>query len=209
MEIRENSQKRVLLSVLGVAILVVAVIGISFAAYQGTGNASQNTITTGTLMVGYSEDDSAINITNALPMRDADAKDTKNLATPAESFVFTVSSKATGNITVPYTITLTPDNTGVDKVLPDSEVKVWLTKGTDNPETIVDAKTISQLDNSTTRSGSKVLAQESMIATSTVNTVTYTLKMWVADTFNPTGNEGSSYAAKINVDSVVAHTNVN
>ena len=42
MEMKENSQKKVLLSVLGVAILVVAVIGISFAIYQTTFSSSNS-----------------------------------------------------------------------------------------------------------------------------------------------------------------------
>ena len=42
MEMKENSQKKVLLSVLGVAILVVAVIGISFAIYQTTFDSSNS-----------------------------------------------------------------------------------------------------------------------------------------------------------------------
>ena len=62
---KENSQKKVLLSVLGVAILVVAVIGISFAAYTATFDTGENSISTGTIMVSYTESDNAINITNA------------------------------------------------------------------------------------------------------------------------------------------------
>ena len=72
MEMKENSQKKVLLSVLGVAILVVAVIGISFAAYTTTFKSTANTVTTGTVMVSYNEPSQAINVTNAMPMADAD-----------------------------------------------------------------------------------------------------------------------------------------
>ena len=44
MEMKENNQKKVLLSVLGVAILVVAVIGISFAAYSTVFTSNANTV---------------------------------------------------------------------------------------------------------------------------------------------------------------------
>ena len=68
---KENSSKQVLLSVLGVAILVVAVVGVSFAAfsYSKTGE-KVNTITTGTITMEYTEDTNGINLTNALPMSD-------------------------------------------------------------------------------------------------------------------------------------------
>lgn len=201
MEIRENSQKRVLLSVLGVAILVVAVIGISFAAYQGTGNASENTITTGTLMVGYSEDDSAINIENALPMSDEEAMKSSNLTKNTDSFIFTVSTKANAPVSIPYTITLTPDNTGVTNVLPADQVKVWLTAG---ETTVLVPTLVDDLTGSDVRPGSKVLAQETVAGNGTVNTVSYTLKMWVADTYDAGSSDSYSYSAKVNVDSTVA-----
>ena len=75
MEIKENSQKKMLLSVLGVAILVVAVIGISFAAYSATFDyGDANSIKTGTIMVSYTEPSNAINLEEAMPMSDTDGK---------------------------------------------------------------------------------------------------------------------------------------
>lgn len=202
MEIRENSQKRVLLSVLGVAILVVAVIGISFAAYTGNKATNDNTITTGTLMVGYSEDSTAINIENALPMSDEEAMKSSNLSDDSDSFIFTVSTKANEPVSIPYTITLTPDNTGVTNVLPADQVKVWLTAG---DRTVVGPTLVSALTDGTgDRAGSKVLAEETAVGNGTVNTVSYTLKMWVADTYDAGSSDSYSYSAKVNVDSTVA-----
>ena len=202
MEIRENSQKRVLLSVLGVAILVVAVIGISFAAYTGQGSANENTITTGTLMVGYSEDSSAINIQNALPMSDDEAMSPDNLSGETDSFIFTVSSKANDPVSIPYTITLTPDNEGVANVLPDNKVKVWLTS--DEGQVLAPTLVSALTSGTGNRADSKILAQETMTGNSQVNTVTYTLKMWVDSTYDASGADSYSYSAKVNVDSTVA-----
>ena len=70
MEMKENNQKKMLLSVLGVAILVVAVIGISFAAYSTFFKSEANSVTTGTIMVSYDESGSAINVADAMPMTD-------------------------------------------------------------------------------------------------------------------------------------------
>ena len=44
---QSNSSKQVLLSVIGVAILVVAVVGVSFAFFNYTRTGQQNTVRTG------------------------------------------------------------------------------------------------------------------------------------------------------------------
>ena len=49
----ESGSKKVLLSVLGVAILVVAVVGISFAAFSFTNTSDENSIQTGTITMSY------------------------------------------------------------------------------------------------------------------------------------------------------------
>ena len=119
MEIRENKEKKVLLSVLGVAILVVAVIGISFAAYNVTfdsGNA--NSISTGTIMVSYTEPTNAISILDAMPLEDAEGM---KLTGTNNTFDFTVSTKASNALTIPYTISLTKV---AGNTLLDSEVTV-------------------------------------------------------------------------------------
>ena len=209
MEIRENSQKRVLLSVLGVAILVVAVIGISFAAYSGNGASNDNTINTGTLMVSYQEDDAAINIDNAIPMSDADGMNPDNLTADKESFTFTVSTNASDAISIPYTITLTPANGSTGNFLNDDQVKVYLTKGAgEQQEVVTTATAIGSLQPASgTRDGSYVLAD----ATDTfgddntvAKTTTYTLKMWVDSKVDVSGDKSYSYSAKVNVDSAVA-----
>ena len=76
---KDNNSKQILLSVLGVAILVVAVVGVSFAAfsYSKTGE-KVNTITTGTITMSYSETTNGINLTNALPMTDGVGKALKD-----------------------------------------------------------------------------------------------------------------------------------
>ena len=61
--VRDNSSKQILLSVLGVAILVVAVVGVSFAAFTFTGTGTkENRITTGTISMTYSEADSDVRL---------------------------------------------------------------------------------------------------------------------------------------------------
>ena len=70
-----NTSKQVLLSVLGVAILIVAVVGISFAAFSYSKEGQvENTIATGAVTMAYNEPENGINITNAIPMTETQAK---------------------------------------------------------------------------------------------------------------------------------------
>ena len=63
---QSNQSKKVLLSVIGVAILVVAVVGVSFAFFSYTRTGDANTIRTGTIVFNSTE--SSLGITNAFPI---------------------------------------------------------------------------------------------------------------------------------------------
>mgnify|MGYP001267683477 CR=1 FL=1 len=93
-ENNSNSSKQILISILGVAILIVAVVGISFAAfsYSKTGE-KENTITTGTITMSYTEGKNGITLTDALPITD-DAG--KALSAEGQYFDFTVNAKIVG-----------------------------------------------------------------------------------------------------------------
>lgn len=196
---KENSQKKVLLSVLGVAILVVAVIGISFAAYSNTfSSAKANSISTGTIMVSYTEPTNAINITDAMPMSDTDGK---ALSGAGKTFDFVVSTQASNALTVPYTITLTKEESST---LADNEVKVYLTK---NGADVVQPTLVSALTNASgARAGSKVLYSTSDVFNTTsesAKTSNYVLRMWVDSAVTVDSSSTKTYKAKVNVDSAV------
>lgn len=75
-----NSSKQVLLSVIGVAILVVAVVGVSFAFFNYTRTGNPNTIRTGT--ISFATTQSVINVENVFPIDAANvATDTNNVKT--------------------------------------------------------------------------------------------------------------------------------
>ena len=75
-----NSSKQVLLSVIGVAILVVAVVGVSFAFFNYTRTGTANTIKTGT--IAFSTTQSTISVENVFPVAaSAVATDTTNVKT--------------------------------------------------------------------------------------------------------------------------------
>ena len=217
MEMKENEQKKMLLSVLGVAILVVAVIGISFAVYSTVFKSAANSISTGTIMVSYNESGSAINVVNAMPMSD----EAGAAQTGSGTFVFQVSTKADNTLTVPYEISLTKvesavsqGETGYYASLADNQVKAYLIKGvspvsetmTDTGSGTTPGKLISALASSTVRNGAKVLHVDSDSFTGSGQSVVitnYILKLWIDHDVDISTVENMEYHAKVNVDSHV------
>ena len=193
-----NNSKQVLLSVLGVAILVVAVVGVSFAAFSYSKTGTQvNTITTGTISMNYVEGDNAINLTNALPMTDEVGK---ALADTNQYFDFTVSANITGTTTINYAITATKEEG--DSTLPDTAVKVYLTDmdGTADEEILAPTK-VSELTTTTGSEPSGAQSGQFILHTDTFNATSshdFRLRMWVADDYVVTG-DSQSYKLRVNV----------
>ena len=181
---RKNSSKQVLLSVLAVAILVVAVVGVSFAffTYSKQGE-TVNTITTGTLVFSYNEPENGILLEDAVPMSDSDAKTT--LVSGRNVFDFTVTSTINGNATINYEITAkeSTDQSDID-TLESKYVKVSLDKvEASTSETSVLAPTYySKLTAGTIAVGDKLLGTGSVTnSNGSPVTTTYRLRMWMAE----------------------------
>ena len=172
-----NSSKQILLSVLGVAILVVAVVGISFAAfsYSKTGEVT-NTITTGTITMSYSEPTNGINLTDALPITDEAGK---ALSGNNNVFDFTVSATIAGTTDISYAITAVKD---ASSNLPDKGVKIYLTSVNGDSETAVfEPKLVSGLSTTSNHAsgapdGQYLLKEGNYTANSKEQ---YRLRMWV------------------------------
>ena len=200
MKENNNNSKQVLLSVLGVAILVVAVVGVSFAAFSYSKTGEQvNTITTGTITMSYSETTNGINLTNALPMTDEVGK---TLSEENQYFDFTVGATISGTTTINYAITaakISPDST-----LPDNAVKVYLTdmdasdKAVSGYET---AKKVSELTTATDSEASGAPEGQYILHTGTYTATTtnrYRLRMWVADDYAAPAST-QTYKLRVNV----------
>ncbi|MCI2041512.1 MAG: hypothetical protein LKJ84_00970 [Bacilli bacterium] len=201
-----NSSKQILLSVLGVAILVVAVVGISFAAfsYSKTGEVS-NTITTGTITMTYTEPTNGISLTDALPITDDAGKALKG---DGKTFDFTVGATVAGTTTINYAITAVKDATSD---LPDTGVKVYLTSTSGETETaVLGPKLVSQLDKTVAGNDAGAPADQYVLKTGTytaTGTDNYRLRMWVDSNYGQqTGNANTTefaaqhkYILKVNV----------
>lgn len=87
-------RKKEYISILAVLILIITIVGISYAAftYAGTGK-TLNTITTGAISMSYEESSNVISMDKALPTTDATGK--KQLKA-GEYFDFTVAGNIVG-----------------------------------------------------------------------------------------------------------------
>ena len=126
----KNNSKQVLLSIVGIAVLVIAIVGVSFAFFsytrQGTSN---NVITTGQISLAFEEEE-AINLTNQFPTLDADAVIPGSSNNEVSELDFSVTgyySAATGGIN--YTIYAIDGEAGTPPYVnrfQDSEINVKL-----------------------------------------------------------------------------------
>ena len=201
----EDNSRKVFLSVLGVAILLVAVVGVSFALYSTGTTGKDNSISTGTITMSYTEPTNGILLENALPISDAAGK---QLTGPGKVFTFTVATTASGTVTVPYEINITKETS----TLADSAVAVYLTKGTPTEEEVVAKKLMSDVvleSNKSERRKDAYKLYETSVAyeNGTVKTgeatTTYNLRIWVDANADAETIKGQEYKIKVNVDSKV------
>ena len=95
----EKTKKEIVIIGL-ILLMVIALIGVSYAAFRFTGEGTKvNSITTGSITMTYEETDNTISLNGALPTRDATGKTRLN---QGEYFDFTVSSQISGDININY-----------------------------------------------------------------------------------------------------------
>lgn len=140
-----DNKKTLMLSVIGVLVLIVVVVGVSYAMYSFTGNGTkENVITTGSISVAVdptdnpaAQDQTQIKLTNQYAMTDG----TGSAITPVEGgsalLKFYVAATLNGNTTIKYEVGITKNacsettDGGVTYgCLEDSEVNFNLKKGT-------------------------------------------------------------------------------
>ena len=175
------SSRQMLVSILGVIILIIALVGISFATftYSKTGEKA-NAIITGTITMSYSEPTNGINLTNALPITDTAGKE---LNGDNNTFDFTVSATIAGDTNISYAITAVKDATSD---IPDTGIKVYLASVSGTNETAVfEPKLVSALsttssDASGAPDGQYLLKTGNYKASSKEN---YRLRMWVDENY--------------------------
>ena len=194
-----NNKKQLLLSIGLVLILVLMIVGISYAAFKFTGLGTKpNTITTGAITMEYTESTNTISMTGALPTTDATGK---VRLTEGEYFDFTIKSNIQGNANINWEIAAEDVTPSSAKKMDGKNIKLYLTKlNGDNEEEVMAPKVYSADTTANTYTGRPAnmmsLAKGTMSASETTN---YRLRMYVDEDYNPQGDGGGlSFSVKIN-----------
>lgn len=182
--IRDDS-KQVLLSVFGVALLIVAIVGISYAIFVFSAiSRVDNTVRSGGITFEYLESDSVIDINDALPVSDeVGVKQTK-------SFDFQVSSAIRGNTTVFYEVRA--KSLTVDNKIDNQYVKIYLEKKDGGDFSMVLSPTTFKENPNTSLTNISVDTNTMLLysgrfsgkkATTTNYSDEFRLKMWLSDKY--------------------------
>ena len=194
-----DKKKQQLLSIGLVLILVLMIVGISYAAFKFVGEGNKpNTITTGAITMEYEESTNTISMTGALPTTDATGK---VRLTAGEYFDFTIKSNIQGNANINWEIAAEDITASSAKKMDGKNIKLYLTKLIgDKEEEVMAPKVYSATTSANTKtgrpSGVMSLATGTM---STSETTNYRLRMYVDEDYNPQGDGGGlSFSVKIN-----------
>ena len=194
-----DKKKQLLLSIGLVLILVLMIVGISYAAFKFTGLGTKpNTITTGAITMEYEESTNTISMTGALPTTDATGK---VRLTAGEYFDFTIKSNIQGNANINWEIAAEDITASSAKKMDGKNIKLYLTKLNGDKEEEVMAPKVYSADTTTNTytgrpSGVMSLATGTMSASETTK---YRLRMYVDEDYNPQEDGGGlSFSVKIN-----------
>ena len=195
-----DKKRQLLLSIGLVLILVLMIVGISYAAFKFTGLGNKpNTITTGAITMEYTESTNTISMTGALPTTDATGK---VRLTAGEYFDFTIKSSIQGNANINWEIAAEDITPSSAKKMAGKNIKLYLTKldSTGAETQVMAPKVYSATTSANTKtgrpSGVMSLATGTM---STSETTNYRLRMYVDEDYNPQGDGGGlSFSVKIN-----------
>ena len=179
-------------------LLVILLIGVSYAAFRFSGvGQRENTITTGSITMSYTESSNTISLNGALPTTDETGMKRLN---PGEYFDFTVSSTITGDVNINYEISAKEVGDGT---IDGSNIKLYLTRLTDDgtEEQIMSPRVYTEestSNNFTGRPANEMSLYTSSMSSSESNK--YRLRMYVDEGYNPQGDGGNlTFSVQINV----------
>ena len=181
-------------------ILLIAVIGISYAAFNYSGIGQKlNTITTGAITMNYTESSNVISMSNALPTTDTTGKKRLN---SGEYFDFTIKSSIAGNTDINYEIAAKEEN---GNTFSGQNVKFYLTKvnSDGSEEEAMPPKTYSEDPTGNVYTGRPSDMMSLFVGNLNQQgdtEIKYRLRLWVDESYNPqSDNGGLVYKVKVNV----------
>ena len=180
-----------------ILLLVVTVVGVSYAAFSYSKRGEKvNTITTGQIVMTYTETDNIIQIDGALPTTDKTG--TVQLKA-GEYFDFNISSTIVGNVNINYEISAKEVG---ESTIAGSNIKLYLTKlNGSEEEALMTPETYHEEAEENTYTGRPAgemsLYKGSMNSSENNN---YRLRMYVDENYNPQGDGGGlTFSIRINV----------
>ena len=194
-----NNKRQLLLTIGLVLVLVLMIVGISYAAFKFTGlGKRENTITTGAITMKYEESTNTISMNNALPTTDATGK---VRLTAGEYFDFTLEGTIKGTENINWEIAA-EDVTTASRKIDGKYIKLYLTSlDENNNEKEVMAPTVytaESTENTYTGRPTNMMS----LAKGTISTsfsTKYRLRMYVDESYNPQGDGGNlAFSIKIN-----------
>ena len=195
-----DKKRQLLLSIGLVLILVLMIVGISYAAFKFVGLGQKpNTITTGAITMEYTESTNTISMTGALPTTDATGK---VRLTAGEYFDFTIKSSIQGNANINWEIAAEDITPSSAKKMDGKNIKLYLTKldSTGAETQVMAPKVYNATTSANTKTGRPLGVMSLATGTmSTSETTNYRLRMYVDEDYNPQGDGGGlSFSVKIN-----------
>ena len=180
-----------------ILLLVVTIVGVSYAAFSYSKRGEKvNTITTGQIVMTYTETDNIIQIDGALPTTDKTGTvQLKN----GEYFDFNISSTIVGNVNINYEISAKEVG---ESTIAGSNIKLYLTKlNGSEEEPLMTPETYHEETSENTYTGRPAgemsLYKGSMNSSENNN---YRLRMYVDENYNPQGDGGGlTFSVRINV----------
>lgn len=197
MKEKEKNYEKFILSGALILLLIVSVVGITYAvfSYQREGE-KNNVITTGSIIFTYTETTNGINLQNAMPTSDEVGKKLERSENNEGYFDFNVSCSLAGTSRINYEVYATKLN--VENPLSEEYVKMYLTDGTIDQPILGydnDVPTYYSLKDSTVASGSKTLYTGSFTNSGVQS---FRLRMWLSDQYTLT-NQSNDFKIKVNV----------
>ena len=194
-----DKKRQLLLSIGLVLILVLMIVGISYAAFKFIGLGNQpNTITTGAITMEYTESTNTISMNNALPTTDATGK---VRLTAGEYFDFNLSGTIKGSENINWEIAA-EDVTTASKKIDGKYIKLYLTSlDENNNEKEVMEPTVYNTESTENTYTGRPTNMMSLAkgTTSTSFSTKYRLRMYVDESYNPQGDGGNlAFSIKIN-----------
>ena len=194
-----EKKKELIISIVAVVVLVLAIVGVSFAAFNYSRTGEQvNTITSGAISMQYTETDNVIQIDKALPTTDATG--TVRLK-EGEYFDFSVSGTIQGTANINWEIAA-EDITTAERKIDGSNIKLYLTEVNDSQETEVMSPRVYSENDAANEYTGRPAGQMSLYATTTNTSFTknYRLRMYVDEAYNPQDDGGDLvFTIRINV----------